>query len=940
MLLFLFLSILSFSSSSLSLNQEGLYLQQTKLSLSDPDSALSSWSDRDTTPCSWSGIKCDPATNSVTSIDLSNTNVAGPFPSLLCRLQNLTSLSFSNNNINSTLPLDISACQNLQHLDLSQNLLTGTLPHTLADLPNLRYLDLTGNNFSGNITTLRMLNLSYNPFTPGRIPPEFGNFTNLEILWLSQCNLIGEIPDSLGRLKKLRDLDLAYNNLVGSIPKSLTELTSVVQIELYNNSLTGGLPRGMGKLTELKRFDASMNRLTGWIPDELCQLPLESLNLYENGFTGTLPPGIADSPNLYELRLFQNGLTGELPQNLGKNAPLRWLDVSNNNLTGQIPASLCQYGELEEILMIYNSFSGQIPESLSHCRSLTRVRLGYNRLSGEVPTGLWGLPRVSLFDLVNNSFSGPISKTVASAANLSKLIIDRNNFDGSLPEEIGFLANLSEFSGSENRFNGSLPGSIVNLKELGSLDLHGNALSGELPDGVNSWKKMNELNLANNAFSGNIPDGIAGMSVLNYLDLSNNRFSGKIPTGLQNLKLNKLNLSSNRLSGEIPPLFAKEMYKSSFIGNPGLCGDIEGLCDGKGGGRGIGYAWLMRSVFALAVFLLIFGLVWFYFKYRNFKKARAADKSRWTLMSFHNLGFSEYEILDCLDEDNVIGSGSSGKVYKVVLSNGEAVAVKKLWGAPKKQSDDVEKGQVIQDNCFDAEVATLKYAYTLRVNEKSDIYSFGVVILELVTGKRPVDPDYGEKDLVNWVCTNIDQKGVDHVIDSKLDSCFKEEISKVLNIAILCTNPLPINRPSMRRVVKMLQEIGAENQSKTAKKDGKLTPYYYEDASDHGSFLPPPPGWCSHRERLIHGEEKEKVKRKVVLTPFLFYEDRLGWLHLVPFVAPVSGLSIEYLLCSIFSDNDSDNNTADNYVKGISNYANVFSNLQIGESVSMEWRSS
>jgi hypothetical protein len=422
-----------------------------------------------------------------------------------------------------------------------------------------------------------------------------------------------------------------------------------------------------------------------------------------------LPASIADSPSLYELRLFQNRLTGELPQNLGKNAPLRWIDVSNNDLTGQIPASLCENGELEEILMIYNSFSGQIPESLSQCRSLTRVRLGYNRLSGEVPAGLWGLPHVSLFDLFNNSFSGPISKTIASAANLSKLIIDMNNFDGNIPEEIGFLANLSEFSGSENRFNGSLPGSIVNLKELGSLDLHGNALSGDLPDGVNSWKKMNELNLASNAFSGNIPDGIGGMSLLNYLDLSNNRLSGKIPIGLQNLKLNKLNLSNNRLSGGIPPLFAKEMYKSSFVGNPGLCGDIEGLCDGRGGGRGIGYAWSMRSIFALAVFLLIFGVVWFYFKYRNFKKARAVDKSKWTLMSFHNLGFSEYEILDCLDEDNVIGSGSSGKVYKVVLSNGEAVAVKKLWGGQKKQGGDVdvEKGQVIQDNGFDAEVATL-----------------------------------------------------------------------------------------------------------------------------------------------------------------------------------------------------------------------------------------
>jgi serine/threonine protein kinase len=130
-----------------------------------------------------------------------------------------------------------------------------------------------------------------------------------------------------------------------------------------------------------------------------------------------------------------------------------------------------------------------------------------------------------------------------------------------------------------------------------------------------------------------------------------------------------------------------------------------------------------------------------------------------------------------------------------------------------------------------------EYAYTLRVNEKSDIYSFGVVLLELVTGRRPVDPEFGEKDLVKWVCTTLDQKGVDHVLDSRLDSCFKEEICKVFNIGLMCTSPLPINRPSMRRVVKMLQELGIENQMKPTKKDGKLTPYYYDDASDHGSIV-------------------------------------------------------------------------------------------------------
>ncbi|KAK6124382.1 hypothetical protein DH2020_041875 [Rehmannia glutinosa] len=911
------------------LNQDGLYLLQAKLGFDDPNAVLSDWNPNDDTPCKWNGVVCDSATGSVVSLDLSSSNLSGPFPSILCRLKTLSFISLYDNFVNSTLlENDLVLCQSLEHLDLAQNYLTGALPRTIADLPNLKYLDLTGNNFSGiipdsfgtfpklevlslvenllegtipaflgNVSTLKQLNLSYNPFSPGRIPPELGNLTNLEVLWLTETNLIGEIPDSLGRLGRLTDLDLAYNSLTGLIPSSITELTSAVQIELYNNSLTGEIPsKGWSKMASLRRLDASMNELTGSIPSELCELPLESLNLYENDLRGELPDTIANSPNLYELRLFQNQLSGKLPPNLGKISPLRWIDVSTNNFTGQIPESLCLNGALEELLLIENSFSGEIPATLAECRSLLRVRLGHNGFSGEVPAGFWGLPHVSLLELTGNSFSGRIAKTIAGASNLSQLILSANNFSGSLPS------------------------SIANLGQLVKLDLHNNEFSGKLPSG--------------------------------------NQFSGKIPVELQNLKLNRLNLSNNRLSGDIPPLYSKEMYKDSFMGNPGLCGDIEGLCDGKDEVKNMGYVWLLRSIFVLAGLVLIVGLIWFYLKYRKFKKAKSIDKSKWTLMSFHKLGFSEGEILDSLDEDNVIGSGSSGKVYKVVLTNGEAVAVKKLWGRPKsaEESNDLEKGN-FQDNSFDAEVETLgkirhknivklwcccttrdckllvyeympngslgdllhstksglldwpirfkvamdaaeglsylhhdcapaivhrdvksnnilldsdygarvadfgvakvvdaigkgtksmsviagscgyiapEYAYTLRVNEKSDIYSFGVVILELVTGKLPVDPEFGEKDLVKWVCTTLDQKGIDHVLDPKLDSCFKDEICRVLNIGLLCTSPLPINRPSMRRVVKMLQEIGGH---KTTGKDGKLTPYYYEDASDHGSVL-------------------------------------------------------------------------------------------------------
>ena len=115
------------------------------------------------------------------------------------------------------------------------------------------------------------------------------------------------------------------------------------------------------------------------------------------------------------------------------------------------------------------------------------------------------------------------------------------------------------------------------------------------------------------------------------------------------------------------------------------------------------------------------------------------------------------------------------------------------------------------------------------MNEKSDIYSFGVVILELVTGRSPLDPEYGEKDLVKWVSSTIEQTGEDQVIDPTLDVKYKEEISKVLSIGLLCTSSIPINRPSMRRVVKVLQEVTVLPKSRS----GKLSPYYQEEASDN-----------------------------------------------------------------------------------------------------------
>ncbi|KAL3848823.1 hypothetical protein ACJIZ3_010705 [Penstemon smallii] len=940
------------------LNQDGLILQKAKLSFYDPAGSLANWSDRDATPCNWTGITCDNK-ESVVSVILYNSSLSGSFPISLCLLPSLSTIDLSENSINSSLPLSISTCRNLTFLDVSQNLFVGPVPSTLSDLIFLRYLSLEGNNFAGeipttfgnfrqlevlelsnnvltgtipaalgNITSLKKLELAYNTFSQGDLPPEFGNLTNLEELWLTNCNLLGTIPQSLGRLSRLTNLDVGQNKLTGLIPSVIFHLKLIEQIELYDNGFTGKLPAGWLKLTKLRRFDASRNKLTGVISNELCELPLESLNLYNNRLEGSIPDSIAKSPNLQELHLYGNQLVGKLPSELGKYSYLRTFDVSNNSLSGEIPGFLCHNGALEELVLINNQFSGIIPLDIVKCRTLMRIRMRGNRLHGEVPPEFWGLPHVYLLDLHGNAFSENISSLIYGAQNLSNLDISDNKFSGSIPSEIGSLKKLGKFYANNNELRGEIPSTIVNLGQLGLLNLCNNKLSGEIPKGIKSLTMLNELNLANNDLSGKIPGEIGELPVLNYLDLSNNHFSGLIPISLQNLKLNKLNVSNNQLSGYIPDFLFLDIYRDSFLGNPDLCLNDSHSCNSRSGGNNGVLSWIYWLILVALGVVCLVGLVWLMRKYKKITKTKKGiATSTWT--SFHNLDFSELEINDSLEEANVIGRGGSGNVYKVVLSNGEIMAVKKLLETPyeNKNSEfevevetlgkirhknivrlwcccskenykllvyeymingslgdvlhgnntrtfldwpmrfrialgaaeglsylhhdavpsivhrDVKSNNILLDENFEAKISDFgvakvvksvangggvetmsmiagscgyiapEYAYTLRVSEKSDIYSFGIVIFELVTGKPPIDPEFGDKDLAAWVRTTLDKNGIDHVLDPRLESKFKEYIIKVLDIGLLCTSAIPINRPSMRRVVKMLREMRASMDS-------------------------------------------------------------------------------------------------------------------------------
>jgi serine/threonine protein kinase len=106
--------------------------------------------------------------------------------------------------------------------------------------------------------------------------------------------------------------------------------------------------------------------------------------------------------------------------------------------------------------------------------------------------------------------------------------------------------------------------------------------------------------------------------------------------------------------------------------------------------------------------------------------------------------------------------------------------------------------------------AFAEYAYTMKVTEKCDIYSFGVVLLELLTGRRPIQPIEEGGDLVTWVKEVMQSTPISEILDKRMelsDTVRVAEMELMLKVAIFCTDNSPASRPTMRQVVRMLLEI-------------------------------------------------------------------------------------------------------------------------------------
>ncbi|RVW27811.1 putative LRR receptor-like serine/threonine-protein kinase [Vitis vinifera] len=582
-------------------------------------------------------------------------------------LQNLKVLSFPMNNLTSSIPATIFSISSLLNISLSNNNLSGSLPMDMCYAnPKLKELNLSSNHLSGKIPTglgqcikLQVISLAYNDFT-GSIP-----------------NGIGEIPSNLSHCRELRVLSSSFNQFTGGIPQA-------IGVYLGSNGISGPIPAEIFNISSLQVIDFTNNSLSGSLPMGICKhLPnLQGLYLAQNHLSGQLPTTLSLCGELLFLSLSFNKFRGSIPREIGNLSKLEHIDLRSNSLVGSIPTSFGNLKALKFLNLGINFLTGTVPEAIFNISELQNLALVQNHLSGSLPSsiGTW-LPDLEGLYIGANEFSGTIPMSISNMSKLTVLSLSDNSFTGynplkgTLPNSLGNLPiALESFTAYACQFRGTIPTGIGNLTNLIWLDLGANDLTGSIPTTLGRLQKLQRLHIAGNRIRGSIPNDLCHLKNLGYLGLSSNKLSGSTQVVLEIFCATELFLDSNALAFNIPTslwslrdLLVLNLSSNFLTGNlPPEVGNMKSITTLD----------LSKNLVSVGstVTLVVFIVLWIR-RRDNMEIPTPIDS--WLLGTHEKISHQQllYATND-FGEDNLIGKGSQGMVYKGVLSNGLNVAIK------------------------------------------------------------------------------------------------------------------------------------------------------------------------------------------------------------------------------------------------------------------------
>ncbi|GJZ04936.1 kinase-like domain-containing protein, partial [Tanacetum coccineum] len=412
--------------------------------------------------------------------------LGGSIPDTLGHWKSLKEFYSVGNHLTGSLPSEIgNQLPNLELLQLWGNKLTGVLPPSLSNCSKLGILEMRDNNFSGKLTIdfseLREIKSIFlqNNNLHGRGEADdmkfidsLKNCTKLVTLVLGNCNFIGVLPISIGNLSdQLSHLYLGDNQLFGSLPSSIGSLVGLSTLQLGSNQFKGKIPTTIGKLQKLQVLALNSNRFSGPIPDTIGNLSLlNTLYLYSNKLEGHIPSSLGNCKELNGLNLLDNRLGGKIPKQLLQLPTLtNFLVLSYNTLSGSIPSEIKDLKMLSHLDLSHNNLSGNITSSLGECVSLTTLNLGGNQFQGIIPSSLSSLGGLEVLDISQNNLSGKIPQFLKKWVSLEFLNLSSNDFEGEVPV-VGVFANASTFSvlGNNRLCGGLVILELPKCKEKGS----------------------------------------------------------------------------------------------------------------------------------------------------------------------------------------------------------------------------------------------------------------------------------------------------------------------------------------------------------------------------------------------------------------------------------------------------------------------------------------
>ncbi|KAL6130510.1 hypothetical protein ACLB2K_068889 [Fragaria x ananassa] len=656
----------------------------------------------------------------------------------------------------------------------------------------------------------------------GSISPHVGNLSFLGVLYLLNNSFSHEIPPEIGRLRRLQDLQLQNNSISGEISSNLSSCCQLVTIRLGYNFLVESIPEELGTLSKL-----------------------QTLVVRHNNLTGTLPYSFRNSSSIDKLYASSNNLKGSIPDVFGQLTNLSFLALEDNSLSGIIPPSIYNLSFLTVFSVIMNQIQGTLPSNL-----------------GSIPNGIGNL------------------------VNLQGLVLSANHFSGQIPSEVGKLQkfhskgnrkfdNLEYLDVSGNMLSGEIPASLGSCIKVEHLNMRGNFFEGTILSSLGSLRGLKEIYISKNNLSGLIPEFLEHFEFLQTLDLSYNNLEGMVPVKevFENATATSLK-GNNKLCGGIPEF---QLPKCEF-GHPkkrGLSLTLKVIiclvCGLLGVSCALSFWYLLCSRRKTVVHTASDSENFLKVSYQSLLKATDGFSAA-NLLGMGSFGSVYKGVLEqgqttvAVKVLNLVHRGASKSFFAECEALKNIRHLSETIERPRSLSFsqrltiaidvslaldylhhhsgtlivhcDIKPSNVLLNDDMVAHVSDFglvrflprtEYGTGHEVWTQGDVYSYGILLLEMFTGKRPTDDMFeGTSNLHNFVKAALAENVIEIVdpvlVEEKpegeiIEDTFlfedsirphikiEESLTSILEIGVACSAELPIERPDISDVVCELYRI-------------------------------------------------------------------------------------------------------------------------------------